>query len=223
MVGNVFPQQGISVLPPAPATAGAARSHHVEKDTVSGVLLSDKKTQTGGEGCLDGTGALPQGHSAEGHDRSLIENHRNMQEMHDSFTAWITGTQNVYTLLYIDMFPSLDEKQADIRGLAASRNIQKGEVVVSIPFRAMISLDSIEQDPVLSNILSRKNREIYGWYDEIELLIVFLLYHKALGHSSPIYPYILILQSAPIDQMPFMWKRELLHEIYPMFSLCMRK
>jgi hypothetical protein len=202
-----FSQQDHAIIPPTPA---AGRSQPLNnKGAINGVMSSGRKIQNEEKGCMDGSPP------AQENARILMENGMDQKKMHDSFTSWITGTQNIHTILHIDMFPSTDEGETNIRGLAASRDINKGEIVVSIPFRAMISLDSIEKDPVLSNILSRKNRETYGWYDEMQLLIVFLLYHRSLGPSSPIYPYILILKSAPTDQMPFMWTREHLHKIYP--------
>lgn len=207
-------QQDHAVIPPAPAVG---RSQPFNKGAINGVHFSGKKVQTEEEGCTDGI--PPQSsYPAQENGRILIENAMNQTEMHDSFTSWITGTQNIYTILHIDMFPSKDDQHTIIRGLAASRDIRKGEIVVSIPFRAMISIDSIEKDPVLSNILNRKNRKTYGWYDEMQLLVVFLLYHRSLGPSSPIYPYILILKSAPTDQMPFTWTREHLQTIYPIPS-----
>jgi len=97
-----------------------------------------------------------------------------------------------------------------VRGLAASRDIQKGEVVISIPFHAMISISTtIDHDPVLSRFLGPEARSKLGWdsddgdssaaYYELPLLSFAILYHYRLGRSSPLYHYIEILKSTTMN------------------------
>ena len=84
--------------------------------------------------CLDGVDSMMS--NSMNKDEHLIKERQQQQALHDSFASWITGTQNIYTLLYIDTFQydqhtisseqAETSKQASVRGLAASRNIQKG-------------------------------------------------------------------------------------------------
>jgi len=106
-----------------------------------------------------------------------------------------------------------------LRGLAASRNIHSGEVVISIPFHALLTITTtIDHCPVLSGILGPEAREQYGWGTgyggggdvgvtnyEIPLLVVAILYHRSLGSLSPMMPYIEVLSSAPMGGIPFLW------------------
>jgi len=124
-----------------------------------------------------------------------------------------------------------------LRGLAASRNIHSGEVVISIPFHTLITIPTtIDQDPILSNVLGPEARQRYGWttsensnsFDdtsnmkpngqslgyEIPLLVVAILYHRSLGPAlSPLWNYIDILISAPTDTIPFLWESKKLQEM----------
>ena len=200
-----FPEE-VFVSPPS--AVSAVRSTNFEKSDES----PSPKINGGGD-CSDGE--LTRIHPSNANEEGILQKRSEQKEFNDAFASWITGTQNIYTILYIDFFPILGDEQSIVRGLAASRNIQKGEIILSVPFEAIISLDSIERDDVLSSILGRKNREMYGWDDEMQLLIVFLLYHQALGPSSTVYPYLQVLQTSPTDQMPFMWSKEDLHKIYP--------
>jgi len=200
-----FPED-VFVSPPS--AVSVVRSTNFEKLDES----SSPKTDGGGD-CSDGE--LTHIHPSNADEEGILQKRSEQKEFNDAFASWITGTQNIYTILYIDFFPILGEEQSFVRGLAASKHILKGEIILSVPFEAIISLESIEKDAVLSSILGRKNRETHGWDDEMQLLIVFLLYHQALGPSSPVHPYLQILQTSPTDQMPFMWSKEDLHKIYP--------
>lgn len=102
-----------------------------------------------------------------------------------------------------------------VRGLAASRDIEEGEVVIRIPTQALVSVSTlVDQDPILSRVMGPEARASFGWVladeedpfiFEIPLLAVALLHHKRLGSSSPIYQYINILDKVPTGSMPFLW------------------
>ena len=127
-----------------------------------------------------------------------------------------------------------------IRGLAATRNIHSGEILMSVPYHALITLHTtIDHDPVLSQILGPAARAKNGWmvthrtttngkftgngqgtgngngatsYYEIALLIVALLYHASLGRLSPLWFYVETLMEAPVDSMPYLWTEERMSE-----------
>ena len=104
-----------------------------------------------------------------------------------------------------------------VRGLAASRDIAKGEVVIRIPLGALLSVaTTIDKDPILTQVMGPDARQANGWTAaatddtsvllEVPLLAVALLYHASLGPKSHLYPYIQILQlSEGLDAMPFLW------------------
>lgn len=112
-----------------------------------------------------------------------------------------------------------------VRGLAASRHISSGETVIRIPLHGLLSITTtIDQDPFLSPIMGPVARKEYGWnlaaddegfLLELSLLSVALLYHCKLGDESPLAPYIAILQSSPVDSMPFLWNRDELRQASP--------
>eukprot|EP00550_Attheya_septentrionalis_P002732 CAMPEP_0198291030 /NCGR_PEP_ID=MMETSP1449-20131203/8693_1 /TAXON_ID=420275 /ORGANISM="Attheya septentrionalis, Strain CCMP2084" /LENGTH=661 /DNA_ID=CAMNT_0043989615 /DNA_START=313 /DNA_END=2298 /DNA_ORIENTATION=- len=111
-----------------------------------------------------------------------------------------------------------------VRGLAASKDIIPGDVVISIPFHAMITVHTtIDHDPVLSRILGPEARKRLGWvgdsssddqqqdarFYEMPLLIVALLYHVSLGRNSPLWNFIShVLMKAPVDTMPILWDND---------------
>ena len=111
-----------------------------------------------------------------------------------------------------------------VRGLAAARDISKGEVVIRIPLGALLSVaTTIDKDPVLTQVMGPHVRQANGWSAEatdetsalleVPLLAVALLYHQSLGPESPMYPYIQILQlTTGTDTMPFLWSAERLRE-----------
>lgn len=102
-----------------------------------------------------------------------------------------------------------------VRGLAASRDISKGETVIRIPLQALFSVTTaIDKDPVLANVMGPKARRQHGW-DELDndfvaipLLAVALLHHKKLGEKSALYAYMRLLESTPTDSLPFLWNKE---------------
>jgi hypothetical protein len=113
-----------------------------------------------------------------------------------------------------------------VRGLAASRDIEIGEVVIRIPLQALLTVSTtIDQDPVLSRVLGPQARQDHGWMGddsaddnddntrtdesvyllEMPLLAVALLHHQKLGAASPLKAYIRLLESSSTDTMPFLW------------------
>lgn len=111
-----------------------------------------------------------------------------------------------------------------VRGLAASRDIDKGEVVISIPFQALLTVSTtIDQDPVLSRVLGPQARKDHGWVAdgtdesvyllEMPLLAVALLHHQKLGAASPLSAYIRVLESSDTDSMPFLWPAQKLKTV----------
>lgn len=130
-----------------------------------------------------------------------------------------------------------------VRGLAASRDIASGEVVIRIPLQALLTVSTtIDQDPVLSRVMGPQARRQHGWVSdnddnddsdnddstatdnkneavyllEMPLLAVALLHHKKLGTSSPLAAYIAVLEASPVDSMPHMWSAsKLLHQASP--------
>lgn len=118
-----------------------------------------------------------------------------------------------------------------VRGLAASRDIAVGEVVIEIPLLSLLSVPTtIDRDPLLSNIMGPTARKKHGWVTtsmgsdglpmdtiqdpeapfvyELALLAVALLYHKNLRENSPLNHYISVLEATPVDTMPFLWSRD---------------
>jgi hypothetical protein len=172
------------------------------------------------------------------------------------FILWCEQVLGIYTILEIQTFEYYDYMQAlpndddfddwaspdnsedddritveelpliPVRGLAAGRDIDKGEVVIRIPFQALLTVSTtIDQDPVLSRVLGPEARQAHGWIAdgtdesvyllEMPLLAVALLHHQKLGATSPLSAYIRVLESSDIDSMPFLWPNEKLKEASP--------
>jgi hypothetical protein len=137
-----------------------------------------------------------------------------------------------------------------VRGLAASRDISVGEVVIEIPFLSLLSIPTtIDRDPVLSELMGPSARDKHGWaissagssaqfmedpeivsLHELALLAVALLYHKSLGNGSPLEKYVEVLQATPLDSMPFLWARDkmqqsplILHEAIRSVAMGLRR
>lgn len=118
----------------------------------------------------------------------------------------------------VEQFPRLK-----VRGLAASRHIVPGEVVIRIPLTTLWSVATIiDQDPLLSNVIGPDARRKHGWtgkngatpwsWLELSLLAVALLHHARLGTHSPMHPFISMLQEQPVDRMPVLWTEEQLRQ-----------
>ncbi|CAB9496565.1 expressed unknown protein [Seminavis robusta] len=128
----------------------------------------------------------------------------------------------------------IDPPMIPVRGLRATRNITQGEIIISIPFQALLTVStSIDQDPVLGRVMGPKARKTFGWtleqdntgntnleedsttdtpqdtvdFFELPLLAMALLHHYKLGTSSPLYPYIHMLQKSHVESMPFLWDK----------------
>lgn len=161
------------------------------------------------------------------------------EQVERDFMKWCTEVVGIETLLEIQTFQYYNDMEAmpkedwnddedegvsvvdlpmiSVRGLAASRDIAKGEVVIRIPLDSLLSVaTNIDKDPILTQVMGPKAREANGWLAEalddttalleIPLLAVTLLYHASLGKHSPLYPYIEILQiTQGVDAMPFLW------------------
>lgn len=113
----------------------------------------------------------------------------------------------------------VDPPLLQVRGLAATRDIQKGEVVIVIPFSAMITLSTtIDGDPILNKVMGHAVRSRHDWEDEfyeLALLTVAILYHRNLKKASPLYHYITILETSPTDNIPFLWTKTRLQQEAP--------
>lgn len=118
-----------------------------------------------------------------------------------------------------------------VRGLAASRDISIGEVVIEIPLLSLLSVPTtIDRDPVLSKLMGPSARNRHNWaitsvgsheqsidgiqdsqvcsLQELALLAVAVLYHKSLGEKSPLAKYVAVLKATPVESMPFLWSRD---------------
>jgi hypothetical protein len=109
--------------------------------------------------------------------------------------------------------PAKEFPPLQVRGLAATRDIQEGEVVISIPYSSMIAVPTtIDEDPVLHKVMGPHARQQYEWendeFVELALLTVAILYHRHLGKASPLYNYIGILESSPTENIPFLWDKD---------------
>lgn len=110
-----------------------------------------------------------------------------------------------------------DLPRIQVRGLAATRDIEEGEVMIQIPFQALLSVSTtIDQDPILSSVMGPSARRANGWepnndvfpdqaFLEIPLLAIALLHHESLGSSSVLYPYIQLLETTSLERMPYLW------------------
>jgi hypothetical protein len=140
----------------------------------------------------------------EYHDFQLAQAHRKLGTLDDDDFSF--HSENSFPVL-------------QIRGLAAKRDIPKGEVVISIPVSSLITIaTTIDADPVLRKIMGPNVRQKYEWEDaffELALLSVALLYHRKLGKASPLHNYISILQTSPTDKIPFLWTKSRLRQEAP--------
>jgi hypothetical protein len=104
-----------------------------------------------------------------------------------------------------------DYPRLQVRGLAASKDIAIGEVVIRIPYQALWTIgNAIDRDPVLSHVIGLEARKTFGfedelYYYELPLLAVALLHHLKLGAHSMLAPYWNLLEGTPLD-FPFLWK-----------------
>ena len=221
-------------------------------DTEQKVDKQDKASESSSSSASSTNGSSANKKSPQPSPRTIKRS--NAYKKNNEFLTWCKTILGIQTLLTIQDFTYTDHlnewryqrddidnynilpgtegnelKTAVVRGLAAARDIQVGEVVISVPYHALITLHTtIDHDPVLSQILGPSAREKYGWtlhktsnsstsssttsYYEIALLIVALLYHASLGRLSPLWFYVETLVEAPVDQMPYLWNDDRLRE-----------
>lgn len=102
------------------------------------------------------------------------------------------------------------------RGLMATRAVQPGEVLVSIPEEVLITSSKVIQDAVLWRALHKSHIKLKA----MDLLALFLLYHKFLGEKSQWKAY---LDSLPREySVPAYCSQEetnVLPEILKMYKL----
>lgn len=136
------------------------------------------------------------------------------------------GIQSLVTIQEFQ-YPQHNSYNITTRGLASIRNISKGEIVISVPFHALLTLPTtIDHDPVLSQIMGPTARLEHGWtlsktktnhralqdnnddiivmsYYETALLTVAILYHVQLNTLSPQWFYMDILLQTNLTSIPF--------------------
>ncbi|KAJ6402375.1 hypothetical protein OIU84_014464 [Salix udensis] len=76
------------------------------------------------------------------------------------------------------------------RGLAAVRDIKKGELVLRVPKSVLITRDSLLKDEKLCSFV---NNSTYSSLSPTQILTVCLLYEMGKGKSSWWYPYLMHL------------------------------
>ncbi|CAJ1955649.1 unnamed protein product [Cylindrotheca closterium] len=111
----------------------------------------------------------------------------------------------------------LDYPPVSTRGLAATRDIEAGEIILQIPHAALWTVSNrIDNDPILSEVLGFEARLIHSWdapSDEIPLLAVALLYNFELWRhadeeqgESPHGAYLQLLDDINVhDLIPHLW------------------
>lgn len=149
---------------------------HLEDEEAPTMNLTDKKDST----------------ETYSSSASIPTNQNSIQENSD-FLKWCQATLGIQTLLEIKDFEYInhfeewkyqqlehdpmenmpsdihDEKNIQlptttVRGLAATRTIEIGEVMISVPYHSLLSLHTtIDEDPILSKILGPAQRQKYGW------------------------------------------------------------
>ena len=105
-----------------------------------------------------------------------------------------------------------------VRGLAATRDITKGEVLISIPIMALGSLSNlIARDAELAAALESFAVSHYppttmpshrdaAAEEHLALLAVALLHQRRRGANATLAPYVELLWQAPLRQnLPFLW------------------
>lgn len=171
---------------------------------------------------------------------------------HESFMSWCRDVLGIYAVVEIQFFDYRDFMNIDpfqsleddivtsevnsestgstlkVRGLAASADIEIGDVVVGIPLKSLWSVTTlIDTDPILGgDVMGPEARRKHGWsmstvddqdtstqmmdlqFYEMPLLAVALLYHVQLGQTSMFAPYINILKDTPTDSLPFLWSAQ---------------
>ena len=136
-------------------------------------------------------------------------------------------TNALHSLDENDRYLSVEEEYppVSVRGLKASRDINVGEVVLSIPHSALWTVHNTidgSRDSKLINAMGKEARKLHGWespgMDDIPLLAITLLYHMdhyhnhdgthdQLDYDRPHYgPYLDVLELQNLqDSIPHLW------------------
>lgn len=96
------------------------------------------------------------------------------------------------------------------RGLMAVNGVRAGEVVVSIPRQALITCEDVMLDDHLGAVLRGSGKKLKA----MEVLTIFLVYHKPLEETSPWRPY---LESLPKSYTVPIYCSKSEHELLPTF------
>lgn len=131
-----------------------------------------------------------------------------------SFLAWADSVGVVHSLTFSHFDYSSYGGPSLVRGAAASKALRKGDVVVSVPLEALVTARTVEKDDVLREAIGRKAAREMGWKDEKQIITMYLLYHKGLGESSPIKPFIDYFFAADTSAFPTLWSPEEVAVLY---------
>jgi SET domain len=101
--------------------------------------------------------------------------------------------------------PSKPAETVWVRGLAATRDIHEGDVILSIPVIALFSIPTlVNGDPELAHVL--KSVVPASDAEDLALLAVALLHHRRLASASTMAPFMQMLLRAPVkEDIPFLW------------------
>lgn len=96
------------------------------------------------------------------------------------------------------------------RGLMAVNGVRAGEVVVSIPRQALITCEDVVHDDHLGAVLRSSGKKLKA----MEVLTLFLVYHKSLDEASSWRPY---LESLPKSYTVPLYCSKSEHALFPAF------
>ena len=97
------------------------------------------------------------------------------------------GIEHHYEAAYFDY--SKVGGPESILGVRASRDMDKGDILLKIPFNSMLTFHTVESDPVLLHALGEDSTafedtvEEVGEHPDYYLLPLVLLYHMSLGEK----------------------------------------
>lgn len=99
------------------------------------------------------------------------------------------------------------------RGLMAVRGVRAGEVVVSIPRQALITCEDVMHDDRLGAVIRCSGEKLKA----MEILTLFLVYHKSLDEASSWRPY---LESLPESYTVPLYCSKSERKLLPAFLKC---